>query len=152
MRCHRPAPQRGGEARVTLVYRFDIAATRLDLQFKVWAYRHVSRPLYRWRWWIVTYLVAFSVLDLLLTQHILTLVAGLTGEQPGEANPVMAPIVMSWWAWPVRVGIPLVIALADIRPSKVSTNISHATFGALLYGGVVAWNCHQYALLQGALP
>jgi Domain of unknown function (DUF5658) len=133
---------------LSLARRFDITATYLDLKFKVWSYRHVSWPLYRWRWWIVAYLVTFSILDLVLTQNILSLVASRTGQQPAEANPIMAPIVMSWWAWPVRVGIPLLIALADIRPSKVTTNISHAAFGAILYGAVVAWNTHMYQIVS----
>jgi hypothetical protein len=77
-----------------------------------------------------------SVLDLVLTQTILTLVADRTGVQPAEANPLMAGIVMTWWAWPFRVGIPCLAVVRDIRAG----NYGLITTAAALYTCVIVWN------------
>ena len=90
----------------------------------------------RRRLWLAGVALVASVLDLVLTQTILTLVATRTGVQPAEANPLMAPIVMSWWAWPIRVGIPALAVARDLR----RRNYGLITLAAGLYGVVVVWN------------
>ena len=77
--------------------------------------------MHRRRLWLAGVALGASVLDLVLTQTILTLVATRTGAQPAEANPFMASVVMTWWAWPLRIGIPALCgqprpALAQLRP------------------------------------
>lgn len=89
------------------------------------------------RVWLATVVVLASVLDLVLTQTILSLVADRTGHQPAEANPLMAGVVMTWWAWPLRVGVPLAAVTRDLKQG----NYSLITFAAALYGCVVVWNC-----------
>jgi len=76
------------------------------------------------------------VLDLLITQTILTIVNARTGVHLAEANPLMAPVVMTWWAWPIRVGIPALAVIRDLRRH----NYGLITTAAALYGGVVVWN------------
>jgi hypothetical protein len=88
------------------------------------------------RRWLAAVALGASVLDLVLTQTILTLVATRTGIQPAEANPFMAPIVMTWWAWPLRVGIPALAVARDLRRG----NYGLITIAAGLYGVVVVWN------------
>lgn len=83
--------------------------------------------------------IVASVLDLVLTQTILTHVAGATGQQPAEANPFMAPIVMSWWAWPFRVGIPCLAVARDMRAGRYAL----ITTAAALYSAVVIWNANM---------
>ena len=90
----------------------------------------------RRRAWLAGVALGASVLDLVLTQTILTLVATRTGVQPAEANPLMAPIVMTWWAWPLRVGIPALAVARDLR----RRNYGLITIAAGLYGLVVVWN------------
>lgn len=101
---------------------------------------------HRFRWVIAAAVVVFSVADLLLTQTILTMVEGRTGVQPGEYNALMAPIVMTWWAWPIRVGIPLIMVIRDLRRD----NHWLMFCGAVIYGAVVAWNTHMYLLVVNA--
>lgn len=91
--------------------------------------------------------IVASVLDLVLTQTILGIVAEITGSQLAEANPFMAPIVMSWWAWPLRVGIPLLAVIRDLRAG----NYTLITTAAALYSAVVIWNTHILMSLQGVL-
>lgn len=88
------------------------------------------------RRWLAGVALGASVLDLLLTQTILTLVAHRTGVQPAEANPLMAPVVMTWWAWPLRVGIPALAVARDLH----RRNYGLITTAAALYGAVVVWN------------
>lgn len=90
--------------------------------------------------------VLASVLDLVLTQTILSVVAGRTGAQPAEANPFMAPIVMTWWAWPFRVGIPCLAIVRDLRAG----NYALITTAAGLYGLVVVWNTNILLTIHGA--
>jgi hypothetical protein len=92
--------------------------------------------MHRRRSWLAAVVIVTSILDLLLTQTILGLVADRTGHQPAEANPLMAPIVMTWWAWPLRVGIPAVAVLRDLRTRSYGL----ITTAAGLYGAVVVWN------------
>jgi hypothetical protein len=92
--------------------------------------------MHRRRGWLASVALVASVLDLVLTQTILTVVATRSGVQPAEANPLMAPIVMSWWAWPIRVGIPALAVLRDLRRG----NYGLITLAAGLYGLVVVWN------------
>jgi hypothetical protein len=80
-----------------------------------------------------------SALDLVLTQTILSLVADRTGAQPAEANPLMASVVMTWWAWPLRVGVPALAVIRDLR----SRSYGLITTAATLYAGVVIWNTHM---------
>lgn len=91
--------------------------------------------------------VAFSILDLLLTQSILTMVEGRAGVQPGEANALMAPVVMTWFAWPIRVGIPIIAVVRDL----VQRNYLLMWTGFLLYGVVVAWNTHMFMIVSSAI-
>lgn len=91
--------------------------------------------------------IAFSVLDLLLTQTILSMVDGHSEVQPGEANALMAPIVMTWWAWPIRVGIPLVAVARDLHQQNY--NLMWAGF--LLYAAVVVWNTHMFMIVAEAI-
>jgi hypothetical protein len=90
----------------------------------------------RRRRWLAGVTLGASVLDLVLTQTILTLVAARSGVQPAEANPFMAPLVMSWWAWPLRVGVPALAVLRDLH----ARNYGLITTAAALYGAVVVWN------------
>ncbi len=75
--------------------------------------------------------IAFSVADLCLTQTILS-----ATSSHSEGNPFIAPFVMSWWAWPIRVGIPLLAVTRDLRRD----NHELLLFAACLYGTIVAWN------------
>lgn len=86
--------------------------------------------------WLAGVVIVTSILDLLLTQTILALVADRTGHQPAEANPLMAPVVMTWWAWPLRVGIPALAVLRDLRTRSYGL----ITTAAGIYGLVVVWN------------
>lgn len=106
--------------------------------------QHVSELAHRWRYLLAFLVIAFSVADLLLTQTILTMVEGKTGVQPGEANALMAPIIMSWWAWPIRVGVPLLIVIRDLRRNNHQLMLA----GVILYGAVVAWNTHMYQIVS----
>lgn len=99
------------------------------------------------RVWIAAVVVLASVLDLLLTQRILGMVAGATGHQPAEANPFMASVVMTWWAWPLRVGIPAIAVIRDVR----ARNYSLMTTAAALYTCVVIWNTHMLYTVQELL-
>jgi hypothetical protein len=92
--------------------------------------------MHRRRRWLAGVTLGASILDLVLTQTILALVAHRTGVQPAEANPLMAPLVMTWWAWPIRVGIPALAVLRDLR----ARNYGLITTAAALYGAVVVWN------------
>lgn len=103
----------------------------------------VSQQLHRWRWGLALFVVLFSIADLLLTQSILTMVHG-RGMELSEANPVMDPVIMSWWAWPIRVGIPLVVVVRDLRRQ----NYNLMAFAFLLYGAVVAWNAYIYGVVK----
>ena len=103
--------------------------------------------MHRGRFLLAFLVVAFSVADLLLTQTILTMVEEITGETVGEANAFMAPIVMTWWAWPIRVGIPLIAVIRDLRHHEYTLMLT----ACLLYGAVVAWNTRQYFLVTEAL-
>jgi hypothetical protein len=91
------------------------------------------------RVWIAAVALLASALDLVLTQTILSLVADRTGAQPAEANPLMASVVMTWWAWPLRVGVPALAVIRDLR----SRSYGLITTAATLYAGVVIWNTHM---------
>jgi hypothetical protein len=125
--------------KLSAAQRFDIWLTCFWIDQE----QQARRGLHRWRWVVAFFIVAFSVADLVLTQTILTAVESLTGDQPSEANPIMAPIVMSWWAWPVRIGIPVLAVIRDVKRQ----NYSLMAFAFLLYGAVVAWNSYQFSLL-----
>lgn len=101
---------------------------------------------HRYRYLLAFLVIAFSVGDLLLTQTILSMVEHKTGVQPGEANALMAPIVMTWWAWPIRVGIPLLICIRDLRRK----NYQLMLVGATLYAAVVMWNAHMLQIVRAA--
>lgn len=92
--------------------------------------------MHRRRIWLASVALGASVLDLVLTQTILTLVADRTGAQPAEANPLMASVVMTWWAWPLRVGIPALAVVRDLR----ARNYGLITTASALYAAVVIWN------------
>lgn len=96
------------------------------------------------RIWLATVVLLASVLDLVLTQTILSAVEHRVGPQPAEANPFMAPVIMSWWAWPLRVGIPLIAVIRDMR----ARNYGLVTIAAGLYGLVVVWNAHMLLLVE----
>lgn len=118
---------------------FDYAYLALADQIKAAAHRH--------RWLIAFLVVGFSIGDLLLTQTILTEIHGDPRFSKGEANFLMAPIVMTWWIWPIRVGIPILAVIRDIR----AKNYNLMLFAAVLYGAVCAWNSYQYHLVQKVL-
>lgn len=92
--------------------------------------------MHRRRIWLASVALVASILDLALTQTILTLVADRTGAQPAEANPLMAAVIMTWWAWPLRVGIPALAVVRDLR----ARNYGLITTAAALYAAVVVWN------------
>jgi hypothetical protein len=115
------------------------ACTRLDTGLSLRLEPAVAESeewMRRRRRWLAGVALGASVFDLVLTQTILTLVATRTGIQPAEANPLMAPIVMTWWAWPLRVGIPALVVARDLR----RRNYGLITLAAGLYGLVVVWN------------
>ncbi len=95
------------------------------------------------RYWLATVVLIASALDLTLTQTILTLVAGQSGHQPAEANPLMASVVLTWYAWPLRVGLPALAVIRDLRAG----NYGLITFAATLYSCVVIWNTHMLWLV-----
>ena len=43
---------------------------------------------------------------------------------------------MTWWAWPLRVGIPALAVARDLK----AKNYSLITTAAALYAAVVFWN------------
>ncbi len=92
--------------------------------------------MHRRRLWLAAVALIASVLDLVLTQTILTIVADRAGVQPAEANPLMASVIMTWWAWPLRVGIPALAVARDLK----AKNYSLITTAAALYAAVVIWN------------
>lgn len=123
--------------------------TRIDTATTLWWEDEIDRTragLARWRWPIAVGVILFSVADLAITQTILTMVHGMNAA-PSEANPIMAPIVMSWWAWPVRVGIPLLATIRDLRRG----NHQLMAYAFLLYAAVVGWNLHVLNILGGTL-
>jgi hypothetical protein len=113
---------------LALATRFDTWLWFSELESKEWMQQR--------RLWLAVMVVAASVADLYLTQSILTLVHGLSGHQPAEANPFMAGLVMTWWAWPIRVGIPCLAVVRDLRAG----NYGLITFAAAVYSLVVVWN------------
>lgn len=104
--------------------------TLLHAHFILFDVRRIRYPL-------AAAVVLFSVVDLLITQTILSATSGHS-----EANPIMAPFVMSWWAWPIRVGIPIIAVARDLRKG----NHDLILFAAALYGMVVAWNLSVYLM------
>ncbi len=113
--------------------------TRFDTSLTGWLEPAVAGShhwMHRRRSWLAGVTLIASVLDLVLTQTILTMVADLPGIQPAEANPLMASVVMTWWAWPLRVGIPTLAVLRDLK----ANNYGLITTAACLYGAVVIWN------------
>jgi hypothetical protein len=98
------------------------------------------------RHWVIVVAIVASVLDLLLTQSILTIVGGLVND-PGRAeqNPLMAAVIMTWWAWPLRVGVPVVALLHDLKVK----NYGVITAAAGMYACVVIWNTHILYSLRG---
>jgi len=122
------------------------ACTRIDTGMTVRlepAMAESREWMHRRRRWIASVAMIASVLDLLLTQSILTIVANRTGAQPAEANPLMASVVMTWWAWPLRVGIPALAVARDLR----ARNYGLITTAATLYGAVVIWNAFMFLSL-----
>jgi hypothetical protein len=128
------------------------------LCFNIWASAQITRAKnkfvtwltligHKYRYVLAFFVVVLSVADLLLTQTILTMVSGKTGTQPSEANVLMAPIIMTWWAWPLRVGIPLLIVVRDLRKN----NHWLMFCGVILYSAVVAWNTYMYLLVQKSI-
>lgn len=115
------------------------ACTRLDTEL-TFRLEEASADSQAWmrsrRYWLAAVAIIASVLDLVLTQSILSAVAGLTGDQPAEANPLMASVVMTWWAWPLRVGVPFVAVLHDLKVG----NFGVIAAAAGMYGCVVVWN------------
>lgn len=123
------------------------ACTRIDTELALHlddAIADSEAWMHRRRVWLAVVVLFMSVLDLVLTQTILGLVADRPGIQPAEANPLMAPVVMSWWAWPLRVGIPAVAVYRDMRRG----NYGLITTAAGLYGAVVIWNTHMLLAVQ----
>lgn len=96
------------------------------------------------RIWLAVVVLVTSVLDLLLTQTLLALAEQRADLHLAEANPFMAPVVMSWWAWPLRVGIPLLAVVRDMRAGRYGL----VTVAAALYGAVVVWNTHLLVVVQ----
>lgn len=118
------------------------ACTRADTELGVrldQAFTDSTEWMRRRRIWLATVVIVASVLDLVLTQSILSLVADRAGDQPAEANPLMAGVVMTWWAWPLRVGVPALAVVRDLRAG----NYGLITVAAGLYGCVVIWNTHM---------
>jgi hypothetical protein len=107
----------------------------------------ISFQCHRFRWVLATLILLFSVADLVLTQTILTMVEEITGSAVGEANALMAPIVMTWWAWPIRVGVPLIIVIRDMKNGNYNLMLA----GTILYGAVVAWNTHMYQIVSAQM-
>lgn len=124
-------------SRLTDAYLTSSWETTWNPRFIRWLHTH--------RYLLAFLVLASSIADLLLTQSILSLVEEITGASVGEANALMAPIVMTWWAWPIRVGIPLLIVVRDLHKRNYSLMFT----GVLLYGAVVAWNTHMYFLVRG---
>jgi hypothetical protein len=119
------------------------ARARLDLELMTRLEPAIADSrawMHRRRAWLAGVVVITSILDLLLTQMILSLVADRTGHQPAEANPLMASVVMTWWAWPLRVGVPAIAVLRDMRARSYGL----MTTAAGLYGAVVIWNTFMY--------
>ena len=50
---------------------------------------------------------------------------------------------MTWWAWPLRVGIPAIAVARDLRRG----NYGLITLAAGLYGLVVVWNLFMWLRL-----
>ena len=126
------------------------ACTRLDteLTFRLTeAFNDSLEWMRTRRLWIAAVVIVASVLDLVLTQTILTLVEGRLGEQPAEANPLMASVVMTWWAWPLRVGIPALAVIRDVRAG----NYGLITTAAGMYGCVVVWNTNMLLTVEQVL-
>jgi hypothetical protein len=124
---------------------------RLDAWFTAqwfadWQHR-IAVGLHDRRYLLAIAVVGFSFLDVLLTQTILTMAASQPGVHPGEANAFMAPIIMTWWAWPIRVGLPILALLRDFK----TRNYNLILFAAFLYAVVVAWNTHMLMLVSGSI-
>ncbi len=123
------------------------ACTRIDTELSLNLREAIADSrewMHRRRVWLAVVVLGMSVLDLVLTQTILGMVEGRLGVQPAEANPLMAHVVMSWWAWPLRVGIPAIAVYRDLR----RRNYALITTAAALYGAVVVWNTHMLLAVQ----
>lgn len=128
----------------------DLACMRADAWMtSCWTVVHpkMLSAMHRGRFFLAFLVVALSVADLLLTQTILSMVEDITGDTVGEANALMAPIVMTWWAWPLRVGVPLIMVIRDLRQD----NNWLMFFACTLYAAVVAWNTHMYFIVRDAI-
>ncbi len=90
------------------------------------------------RRWLAAIVIVTSVLDLVLTQTILAHAQALHGVEAAEANPMMSDLVMTWWAWPIRVGIPMLIVARGLRLGRYA--VLAAATG--VYGAVVIWNTY----------
>lgn len=82
-------------------------------------------------WAAVTVLVA-SIVDLTLTQHLLD-----DGHQ--EANPVMASIVSTNWAWAPKAGFPALLVLGCLHAPTSRWSVVAVTLVAVGYLGVLAY-------------
>lgn len=96
------------------------------------------------RHWLAAVVVMTSVLDLVVTQLILRQAHTIHGVELAEANPVMSGVVMTWWAWPIRVGIPGLIVGRALRRGRYA--LLAAASG--IYGAVVVWNTYLLWLVS----
>jgi hypothetical protein len=85
------------------------------------------------RWTLLATLVVLNGVDLVLTRILLA-------RGAAEANPVMAPLIDSWWGWAVKtlgVGLVALAVLVTGRDGKVERWLQ-VVVG--VYTAVVAWN------------
>ncbi|MCU0268603.1 MAG: DUF5658 family protein [Acidimicrobiales bacterium] len=91
------------------------------------------RRLVSHRWTLLATLVVLNGVDLVLTRILLA-------RGAAEANPVMAPLIDSWWGWAVKtlgVGLVALAVLVTGRDGKVERWLQ-VVVG--VYTAVVAWN------------
>lgn len=93
--------------------------------------RYAYADLRDYRWLLAIGVIVFSALDLWITQSLLSLY-----DARSEGNPVMVHIIMTWFAWPIRVGVPLICVTRDLRRQRYELLL----FAFTLYGTVIAWN------------
>ena len=83
-------------------------------------------------------LVLLNITDLVMTRHLLSLGAV-------EANPLMALFVAGGWGIVIKLAVPVVIGVRNLRAPLRRGVVLALCWMCVLYSGVVLWNSHVLA-------
>jgi hypothetical protein len=80
-------------------------------------------------------LVLLNITDLVMTRHLLSLGAV-------EANPIMALFVAGGWGVVIKLALPMVIGVRNLRAPLRRNVVLALCWMCVMYSGVVLWNSH----------